>query len=101
MNFQAGFSSQDPQYHTTLPTKTRGRWMISLVAAGCLLAVVAVVMLAYRMGEVTVLATLKKYPKEERDAVFEKWCLAMRVKGEDQKERRLKQKELKQQGRKD
>jgi hypothetical protein len=76
-------------------------WMISLVAAGCLLAVVAVAMLAYRMGKVTVLATLKKCPKEERDAVFEKWCLAMRIKGEDRKERRLKQRELKQQGRKD
>src|SRR5579862_147840 len=44
---------------------------------------------------------VKKYPKKERDAAFEKWCLAMRVKGEDRKERPLKRKELKQQGRKD
>ena len=29
-----------------------------------MLAVVAVVLLGYRMGEVTVLATLKKYPKK-------------------------------------
>lgn len=70
------------------PSKGMHWWMISIIVIGCLIAVAALVILAYRMGEVTVLATLEKCPKEERDSVFEKWCLSAGIKTKNRKELR-------------